>query len=206
MDPNAILEGCLLGLFLSAIGFGPILLMILESTLERGRIAGYIVSLGVFISDLFLIWVFLYFGKSLVPIVESKYFKPIIGSVGGVALMAMGLYSFFYAKAATVEKADASKLFTYFFKGILVNVLNPFALIFWFFAATVSVAKFDMYNKWVYLMTTNIIVVLNDLVKAYFSGYLQKFIQSERMVTFKKIIGILLMVFAIVLFVRLGIG
>jgi len=200
---EAVFEGVKLGLFLIALGFGPILFVIIDSTLKRGRWAGFLVSSGVYISDLMFISLYTVTTKWLEPILNHPYFKPSVGIMGFVVLVGFGLYTFFSAKEPIDQSASKSINGGFFLKGFLVNTLNPFTILFWFYTVNVSGQGFSKSDILLMALITVHMVLFSDLIKSYFSAYLKEFINSNKMVKLKQGIGLALIVFGFILIGRI---
>ena len=91
---NALLEGLLFGLTLTVMA-GPILFALLQTGIEQGFRSGMMVALGVFFSDVLFVAA-VYFGLNYIQaVVKMEGFNLILGNVGGIALIFIGLGTYF---------------------------------------------------------------------------------------------------------------
>ena len=88
------IEGIVLGLMLT-IMLGPILIALIQTSLENGGSAGFAVGLGIWTSD-FLIIVASYFALNKIgDIVQGGGFRFWLGLVGGIILITFGIGAIF---------------------------------------------------------------------------------------------------------------
>lgn len=101
-----IIKGLIIGVFVSA-PVGPIGILCLQRTLNRGRAHGFATALGAFLSDL-LYATLAVFSMSFVIdyITEYKFFLQVIASV---ILLCFGIYTFFSNPVRKLSKMNGEK-------------------------------------------------------------------------------------------------
>lgn len=175
---HPLFEGIILGLTV-AISIGPALFALLQTSIKHGIKTGIFLAAGIFTSDLALVVGF-YFGAARV--VTDVSYHLVLGIVGGVVMMAFGLFTFFRKVPETEQiepiteiKVKKKGLFPYFFKGFILNLANPFLWVFWITSMLAinaayggnqrSVALFFAGSLSVILMTDILKVVLANRIK-----------------------------------------
>jgi threonine/homoserine/homoserine lactone efflux protein len=119
---NILVSGLVIGI-LAGISPGPLMSLIIGESLRGGWPAGFRVSLAPLVTDSVFMGIALVIAAPL-PIWGLN----LIGVVGGLLLMGMGWSTArASAPAAQVEKTGRGA----FRKGVVTNLLNPAALLFW---------------------------------------------------------------------------
>jgi len=120
-------------LLLYFIGFfgasipGPDILFIMRTTLNQGRMAGFISACGVLFASLFYLSIV---GLGLKNIGESPYFQFYIGLFGSIYLIWISI-SIWNAKAEITTNNNKDKRLLYLFlKSMIVHFSNPKVIIF----------------------------------------------------------------------------
>ena len=213
-----IWKGILLGLGLSVL-VGPLVFAIVQASLEYGKKAGLAVAIGIWISDLaFILAVF--FGVSYISaLVEWEGFELTVGTIGALILMGMGLVLFLSKppKIQSLESSATSILSVddddnpltipyrlYITQGFVINTFNPFTVIFWTTVATDTVAKehFSNLEAFVFYGTIFVMILLTDSIKVYYASKVKAFLKPKNILKMRKISGIALFVFGVILFLR----
>ncbi|MBK8352897.1 MAG: LysE family transporter [Saprospirales bacterium] len=199
MEP--LIKGIISGITVSFM-IGPIFFALMELTISKGWRCGFFYVLGVLISDVVLI----YAVETILVQFPFDNIKSHIGLVGGILLIVFGLVTFF-AKAS-MQSADITNiktLFQSFFKGVTINVLNPFVTIWWItMYTTISINYISISNKILFYFGILLMVFLFDLLKMRFAYYLKQNLTLDKLLIVKKIAGICLFVFGVVMIVKVG--
>ncbi len=200
-----ILEGVLYGLTLS-IMLGPIFIALTQAGLEKGLRAGLLVGLGIWISDVIIIWGLISFINSISLDFFEGDFKRNFGLGGGVILILFGL---FMALKKQKELSSASSLSVksiggFFMKGFLVNTINPFTFMFWTTLITTYVVGKSFSNHEVNLFFGAIIltIMITDSLKVVSAKLLRKNLNQDNIIVINRIAGIGLIGFGIALIFR----
>ena len=202
-------EGVLWGLLVS-ITIGPAFFSIIQTGIDRGFKSAFYTSLGVMLCDAFII-VICYLGlTSLFQKPENNIY---IGFVGGIILIIYGTYS--YLKKPDILKRRSPKYKTppintkqikYVIKGFLLNIANPFIIIFWltavgFVSARTEEGKLINYAI-VFFSGTLLTIFGTDLLKSFIGNKIKKYLRPRILLIINKIVGITLIIFGIILMIR----
>lgn len=217
---NALIEGLLFGLTLTVMA-GPILFALLQAGIEYGFRAGMMVALGVFISDLSFV-IILYFGLGYIEaVVNLEGFESTLGVVGGIALILIGLGTYFLKPRAMPDEQFFSKeeikedlaeipsvdnipYFKLWGKGFFVNTLNPFTFFFWGVIAAGKLAEsgFSKNEFFLFFGAILFVILVSDTLKVYLAKVIRKYLKPKNILMVRKVSGIAFVVFGVVLMVR----
>ncbi|MEM8523426.1 MAG: LysE family transporter [Bacteroidota bacterium] len=200
-------QGFVTGLGLSIL-VGPILITILQSSLEYGKWAGFAVGAGIWTSDVMYITL-TYFGLSKIKQFASlSNFELFIGIIGGLILIGFGC-GIFFAKVHDPQLRVSETELAYspikqFLKGLAINTLNPFTVLFWIGLGSTVVIEASSNTKEAFLFYGGILsaLIVTDTVKIMLSDWLRKFLSVKRIRLFRRIAGGFLMAFGLALIIR----
>jgi threonine/homoserine/homoserine lactone efflux protein len=201
---EAILQGFLLGLIL-CFSFGPAFFALINTGIKYGYKSGAALATGIVISDFFCIVVF-YLGASALISDPKNQFA--VGVIGGIVLIGYGLYNII--KKSKIGSADATLQISdnhYYLiatKGFFLNLLNPFALLFWVAVVSGVGAKFEfsLPKIIVFFSCALGMVYGTDLLKAFVGNKIKKFLTVNTINIVNKISGSILIIFGLVLIYR----
>ena len=191
---NAILEGVLMGLFLS-IFIGPVFFLLIDTSIKKGVSKAFIMDAGVLFSDLAWIIV-LYWGidKYLGDFLESPQAMIFAGSI----FILFGVSSLFKMKKRSIVLKDkkTSKLFL---EGFLLNSVNPSVALFWIGTITFAVKRFNNDLVWILIFfgCIFITVIIIDAIKFILASRLSHFLNEKRQRRFSLITSLILLSFGI---------
>lgn len=196
---DVIIKGILSGITISFL-IGPIFIALVDITLTKGwRSALFYVS-GVIISDIVLI----YFLNELLSVFSFDQYKLYVGWIGGLVLLMFGAITFF--ANPNVEHANIENIRTYFgafLKGVTINVLNPFVVLFWVgIYSTLATFNYTNIEKVAYYSSLLSMVVLFDMLKIRFAYFLKYRFSTQKLSIVKKVAGVCLFVFGIVMILK----
>lgn len=220
------LNGIFLGLTLSIL-VGPIIFALLQTAIERGFRAGFVVATGVWFSDIMFILA-AYFGVSyVVAATEWSGFEQTLGTAGGLLLIGFGLGTIFgKAPKLPVPQESAEDIidgqlpemfdfddddginrpgyFSLWLKGFLINTINPFTVFFWTGVTGTMVAGSNMDEGGALLFFGGIFgtIAITDLLKVWAAKSVRHLLKPKAILRLRQISGSALVVFGIVLFVR----
>jgi threonine/homoserine/homoserine lactone efflux protein len=203
-------NGILLGITLSFL-IGPLLFTIIQASLEDGFKAGFSVAAGMWISDiLFMGMIIIGLEKLSMLHVLSKY-KDIITISGGIVILCFGVGSILASKKASrlsatlnnenKQEKNIKKSKVYFFRGFLLNTINPGTIFFWLGLITTAILP----NLWtkanLYLFFSGMLISLisTDLLKIYAAKRLKQVLTPHYIFIIQTVIGVLLLLFGAVL-------
>jgi threonine/homoserine/homoserine lactone efflux protein len=201
-------NGIKLGLVLSVLT-GPIVFALLQTSIEQGFRAGVMVAMGIWISDLIFVAV-TYFGVSYVA--ELSRWDGLefwLGVAGGVILLVVG-GSMLLLKPPPVEHFEQKKAvrfssrFSLWTKGFLINTVNPFTFFFWLGVSGMLFTEKALQPDEAQLFYGGLLgtIVFTDCIKVGLAKSLRRWLKPKNILLIRKIAGITLLVFGIVLFVR----
>jgi threonine/homoserine/homoserine lactone efflux protein len=217
---NALLEGFLFGLTLAVLA-GPILFALLQAGIEHGFRAGMMVALGIFLSDVLFV-VAVYFGLNYIQaMVKMDGFNLTLGIAGGIALILIGLGTYFSKPPSMpsddffsekeiqedLEEMPNKKNFSYFkllLKGFVVNTLNPFTFFFWGVIAAGKLAEsgFSENEFFLFFGAILFVIIASDTLKVSLAKMIRKYMKPKNILLVRKISGIAFVIFGIILIVR----
>lgn len=202
-----LLQGILLGISLAFL-VGPLLFTIVQAGLERGFRAGLAVGAGIWTSDMLYVAVVWRALEALTALTATPQFRLWSGLAGGALLVGFGLASFFSGKKIPPGETAAPTLphsyAAYFFKGFLINTVNPFTVFFWLGIAGAmagSLAKKDG-SLLVFFGGMFGTLVLTDTLKAWAARHLRRFLTPKHLSWVSRGTGVALVVFGVVLVLR----
>jgi len=204
---HPLLNGILFGLLLTILA-GPIFFALVQAGIERGFRAGFVMGLGIWISDVLIITLVYQSVSYFVAAAETGSFKLWMGIAGGVMLTVIGLLTFFSPppdmEAPKNIKTSTASYLTLFSKGFLINTINPFTFFFWVSVMTSVVLKEEMGTTSALLFFGGIIgtIMTTDSLKVILAKYIRRWLKPIHLLWARKISGVALMLFGIALFVR----
>lgn len=202
----AILQGYLIGLSF-AIFLGPVFFTLLQSTLQRGRLSGMMVALGILTSDMIGVFVCLLAigvltSDALASLgihitqadIESSGNRFYIGLAGSVILCTLG-FSYLLKPNIKSTKVDVSfiGLLGAFTKGFLVNFVNPFVFAVWTTVITNAATKFGYGNDlYLYISGSFLGILTTDMLKVLLADKLKPLLNPQILLIVFRVIGLLL--------------
>ncbi len=204
---SSLLEGIILGITLSFL-IGPAFIALVQTSIHRGLKSGLLFALGIALSDITLISLS-YLGAMQILSDASNQFW--VGIVGGFILIGFGLITFLKKYKPKTGKGLELKItvtgeghFRYIMKGFFLNILNPFLLIFWLGVMSFVSARYGVGNKEVisFFTAAIITVFVTDSLKCLIANHIRKYLNMAILVWVNRGVGIALMAFGVVMFVR----
>lgn len=201
---TAFLQGILMGLAIT-ISFGPGFMALFQTSIVRGIRAGFVLATGILISDLVLIGIS-YFGV-------SRLFHPqytiIFGVVASLILVITGGISLIRKPQVDLEHPRqiikvGNSLIILLIRGFLLNIVNPFSLIFWIGIMGIAVENYGMNQPGFFIFFTGLILTAftSDLGKCYLSGRLRRILTHKIILILSNIMGMALITIGIFIFCK----
>jgi len=204
LNASHLFKGIMLGLLLS-IMVGPIVFALIQAGIERGFRAGAMIGFGIWISDLIYI-LFAYFGISyLLTILEWDGFELTLGIAGGLVLILTGILTILKKPPEIGNSSSISGSYlALWFKGFIINTLNPFTVFFWATVMTTIVAKNEIDGQGAVFFFGGILgtVITTDALKVLLAKSIRRWLKPKHILWTRRMSGIALVVFGIVLMVR----
>lgn len=195
-----LIEGIGFGLVL-AILLGPIFMVLTESSLVKGKLAGISVAAGVWISDILFIFTAYFFISQLNHFIQNDTFQTWSAIIGGLIICIFGIVSIFkklnYSEEELHPKINFKTFSAFFAKGFLVNTVNPFTFIFWITTLTSNVVgrSLNGQESFIFLSAIFFTIVATDLLKVLLAAYFRRKLSNNFLSIFSKIAGIGLLCF-----------
>lgn len=201
-------NGIKLGLVLSVLT-GPIVFALLQTSIEQGFRAGVMVAAGIWVSDLIFVAI-TYFGVAYVTeLAKWEGLEFWLGIAGGIILLVVGM-SMLLTKPPPEEQFVAEKAvrfstrFSLWTKGFLINTINPFTFFFWLGVSGMLFTKQALQPDQAQLFYGGLFgtIICTDSIKVGLAKSLRRWLKPKNILLIRKIAGVALLVFGIVLFVR----
>ncbi|MCI5054636.1 MAG: LysE family transporter [Flavobacteriales bacterium] len=192
----SFIQGFIVGLGM-VIFIGPVFFTLLKGTLNYGRLAGWAVAFGIFISDVVCVGI-CYAGAA--PFFKNPNNQFWIAIVGAVILLAMGINYLISSKPKMGKelKVKSKEFLSFFIKGYLVNFVNPFVFLVWI--SVIAFAEEDYGNSTdllLFLSAALLAILFTDTLKVFFAHKLKKFIKENFLLKVYKVIGIIMLIFGL---------
>lgn len=215
----ALIKGVLLGFAISCSA-GPAAFSVIQTGIQRGKWYGVAMSVGILLSDITLISICL---LGLSSFINQPKYKLYFGIISGIILILYGINTFLTKPKDPNEKEQEFRQKqksmnilkkymgpnaswpVYLFKGYLINILNPFILIFWLTAVgTVGATASDneMLYSIVFFSGTLSVIFSCDILKAYLGYKIKSFINYKVSKNINKLVGAILSICGIVLIIK----
>ena len=195
---ESILNGVLSGVVLSLL-IGPVFFTIIQTSIERGFKSGFLVAMGVSLSDAFYISI-CYLG--VYQLFDTGNFKEYLAYLGGIVLLAMGFY-YLIVKSRQLAGYDPKKVaaknpYKLIVKGFIINGLTPMVLIFWLGTVGIATTKLGYVTPgkaipfFVSIVCT---VFITDIIKAKLADQLRQVLTPKFVRTMNFVLGLVLVIF-----------
>jgi threonine/homoserine/homoserine lactone efflux protein len=171
MGIELFLKGIVIGL-MASIPLGPIGVLCIQRTLNKGRRAGFVSGLGASMADTFFALVAGYGISMIIAFLKAQhiYFQ----IIGGIIVMYLGTHIFFTnpIKQLRLQRMSQNKLSQDFLSVFFLTVSNPMAIFFFvamfagvnlasgpmnfFFVGLVVAGVFVGTSSWWFILTTTV--------------------------------------------------
>jgi len=192
-----LLEGIGMGVILSLI-IGPVFFALIQHSMSYGFRQAVVMALGILVSDALYV-VISHFGFNWLA--GNPIVKLALGLGGGLILIGFGVVSF---RKKSLQRPNTGGVFTKsfskrkgFLKGLSLNGINPFVLLFWISVAGLVNVRRELtaYDKWLFYGGVLVTVFSIDVLKAYVAKHLSRFITPQLMQKLNRLVGMVLIVF-----------
>jgi len=200
-----LLQGVQIGFGLALL-VGPLIILLIQISLEEGTLSSLVAAFGIWVSD-FMYVLIMHFGLSqLQAFIDHPNFEEIVGTVGGLILLLTGLAMWYkrpprFGKEVHVRPARLGKSFL---RGFAINTFNPFPVFFWSAVSVGIVFEARLNSAETIALYGGILgmVVLTDILKVLAARKLRQRLTPKAARTAQRVGAFALMVFGLVLFVR----
>lgn len=204
-----LLNGIKFGLALSILA-GPILFALVQTSIEQGFRAGWAVGSGIWMSDLLFILT-TYFGISYVAeLTKWDGLEFTLGVAGGIILLVFGIGAL-VIKSPSIDNFERkairySSYFSLWLKGFLINTFNPFTFFFWIGVSGILFSEKGLQPGEAQLFYGGLIgtIISTDLIKVGLAKAIRRWLKPNFILWMRRIAGIALIIFGIVLLIRVS--
>ncbi|MBK9291813.1 MAG: LysE family transporter [Bacteroidetes bacterium] len=190
-------EGILLGLTLATFfGLGPAFFALVQTSIHRGLLPAAILAFGIFLCDVLMVFLCL---VGAVQIITEPSNQLWFGLASGMILIIFGLVTYSRKPVQPVGDNDLlpaqsrqPRLLTYFAKGFVMNIINPFVWIFWIGVVVGISARYGGHEKelrW-FFSGTLLTVLITDLLKAYGAYNIKRLLTPSKIHMLNRIAGV----------------
>lgn len=196
---NAILLG-----FGLAFMVGPVFFTLIETSITKGVRAALTFDLGVVLADIMFILISYYGSLTILKKIQND---PRVFMIGGLILIAYGLYTIFYKKTRKIITdedlvvVESNNYVGLFFKGFLLNSINFGVLAFWLAVVIAVSSNFQMDSGKIfnYFLLVVVSFLITDLVKIVAAKQLKKKLTPVVLRKIRNALGIFFILFGIIL-------
>lgn len=127
MALELLLKGILVGL-LASIPLGPIGVICIQRTINKGRLSGFLSGVGAATADTIFATIAGFSLTFIINFIEEK--QRIIEIIGGIVIIILGFKTFYTNPASQLRrhKKKQNKLIEDFISVLLLTITNPFAI------------------------------------------------------------------------------
>ena len=161
-----IIKGLLIGIIASA-PMGPVGILCIQRTLNKGRWEGFATGVGASLSDIIYAIITGFGLKFVIDIIEDPVIALWLKTIGGLLLFLFGIYTFMSKPKETVKAVKRNKgtLLQNFLTGFAVTVSNP--LIIFLFVATFAMFTFIIVENFIAQIIGYIFIVVGAMLWWY---------------------------------------
>lgn len=141
---SLLIKGIIIGL-IASIPLGPIGVICIQRTINKGRTSGFVSGLGAAVADAIFAAVAGFSLSYIINFIEER--QLIIEFVGGIIVILLGLKTFYTNPVSQLKrhKKKQNKLIEDFLSVLLLTATNPFAI--FFFVALFAAAGIVHHNQ-----------------------------------------------------------
>ena len=188
-------DGIIAGLVLSIL-IGPVFFALLQASIEKGFLVGLVFAFGIICSDsLFFLLAFV----GLSQINETEQVHGIMGVIGGAFLLLFGIRLILkkHRKERKMRvRVSTRSIISSYFKGFLMNALNPQVFLYWALVVTAASARYksDDNQVFAFFIAAMTIVFTTDSLKAYLAYKLKHIVTPNFILWLNRISGAILVI------------
>ncbi len=204
---KSLVEGIQTGLILCFL-IGPIFFTLIQTGVERGFRAGAAVGLGIWVSDTIFVMAFYSGVNYIAQLLAWEGFSLYVGVIGSIILAIFGTWALLtkpaFQNPSDIHFKPSSSYFSLWLKGFLINSINPFTVLFWFGLMSTTILQNNLTSYDIPLFFGGAIgtVVITDIIKILLAKRIRRWMQPKHILLLRRVSGIALIVFGIVLLVR----
>ncbi|MFY0686112.1 MAG: LysE family transporter [Cyclobacteriaceae bacterium] len=193
-----VVNGLLFGLVF-VLALGPAFFALIQTSVHKGFKPAVFFALGISLSDVLYVGLILLGISGLFNNPEVKFW---MGVIGTIVLLIVGVSYWFKPVHIVHNKEDMGSkaiLAKYILKGLLLNGLNPFIIVFWVSAVSLVNLNYEytFYQKTYFFIGVLVTILTTDIVKASLAQRLKQFITPEIVLRANRIVGSLFIIFSL---------
>lgn len=195
-----VIQGAGFGLLIAVL-LGPVFFALIQTSITKGFKAGAAMAVGIVGSDAFCVFIS-FFG--LLQVIQSPIVLQWIGIFGGLFMLGYGIFLVLSNKVRTpsVDLPEVQigwMLGGSIAKGFLLNILNPFVIVYWLGVSSFvsAMPEFDRTDKMLFFAGTLGTIFLTDLGKSYGAKKLRKYVTRSVILWLNRISGSVLLLFGL---------
>ncbi len=190
------LTGATLGL-VAGITPGPLLTLVITETMKYNRKEGVKIALAPILSDLPIV------ALSLLILTKMSSYNNILGVISFLGSAFLVYMAYETIKTKSIQLNTESNKTHSFKKGIMANVLSPHVYLFWILVGapiTIKAFKVNVLASVLFVVGFYIFITGSKIAIAIISEKTKNIFNNNAFMILIKILGLLLVVFALVLF------
>lgn len=193
---HALFRGILFGLLLAVL-IGPVFFALIQTSIRKGFQSGVWLAVGISLSDTLYI-IICYIGFT--QLFEHEQFKESLAMIGGLIMFMFGISAILKpinSEAGILIEPKKPGTFRYIFKGLALNAINPFVILFWVGVMSMVTVqeKLEGIHTFLFFAGTILTVFLTDICKAYVAHKLSKYLTQTFLIWMNRAVGIALIGF-----------
>lgn len=197
-----MLQGALLGLTLSFL-IGPLFFSIIQAGIERGFRAGLAVALGIWMSDFIYVIIIQSGIRALLSKLALEENAQWLGWAGSLILIGFGIGTLVFQnrKLKAAQSPPLRSIYSYAFRGFMINTVNPFTVFFWIGTAA-TIATYPPRQVWLFFSGMFAVLIIADVSKAKAAHWLRDHLSPRFIRIVQYCIGVFLIISGVVLALR----
>lgn len=195
-----LVKGIGFGLLIAVL-LGPVFFALIQTSITKGFRAGAAMAVGIVLSDAFCVLIsFL----GLMQLIQGPATLRWIGILGGLFMLVYGFVLLINQQVKAVE-SDLPEIKTAWemggsvAKGFLLNILNPFVIVYWLGVSSFVSAMpgMNQTDQWLFFAGTLGTILTTDLLKSWGAKKLRRFVTRRVILWLNRISGSVLLLFGL---------
>ncbi|MDR3273193.1 MAG: LysE family transporter [Flavobacteriaceae bacterium] len=200
---SLIISAIAVGFILSIILIGPVFFLLIETSLTKGIRPAIVLEAGVISADLLCIVISHYSSQGFRNFIDSH---PSVFMIGGFLIIVYGLYNILSRGNLHIRggiNIATTNYFKTYLNGFLLNLVNIGVIVFWMTTVVmISTAYPKPSEFYIYMLVLILTMISFDLVKIFLASAFQHKLTDLLVYKIKKVVGVALIVFGVVLFAK----
>ena len=189
-------HGLLFGLLFLLI-IGPAFFTLIQTSIQKGLRPALFFVIGISVSDVCYVVLAL---LGVASLFDNYFFKLWIGVIGAALLLILGVFT--WIKPPQLKKVDHKEskyLIKYFIKGLFINGLNPFLILFWISLVSFVSVQYDygIIEQRYFFVGLLMTVLTSDVIKVLVITKNRRLIQPNFIKWMNKVVATILIIFGI---------